>query len=396
MLDYISDVSQRIVLLTATKTLSDAHVAELKLLLTSGADWDFIRTYTVNQGTAPLFYRHIKMHGLEAHIPEKVFEALSGSYFQTHTRTLAAQHTLVKVLAAFNAEGIDTVILKGMAMSEFVYGDTGLRPMGDTDLWVHPTRLLDAERILFSLGFKNNTPYKSKKLRTLNIHNHLNAFTGPHIVIELHNALSSAHHIFRLPDEEVWQNKIPCTLGGQAAFVLSHTDNLQYLSVHAIQHLMRRNVRLNSFVDIAELLKQGSSIIAWDAFILSSKSRNIALPVLRALDVCSFFLKAPVAESILKDDMLQQHVRLEFAYLIKNTPEKIEYTTPSSYLKKIKAIKGCRNKMRYMWAELFPSQAYMIHLYKPKSKRFLFLLYFRQFFAQSAKTISNIFQLITR
>jgi hypothetical protein len=60
---------------------------------------------------------------------------------------------LVRLLEAWHAVGIEALLVKGFAVSEFVYSSPGQRFYGDVDLLVRPERAREATRIAQDLGW---------------------------------------------------------------------------------------------------------------------------------------------------------------------------------------------------------------------------------------------------
>ena len=362
MLNDSINISQKIILLTSATHFDDEHIETLKSLLKSNPDWSFIKHFSAVQGTAPLLYKALKKNNLLDLIPGDVYSYFQNIYFQTQTKNILALEQLRKVLNAFNSKGIRTILLKGIASAEFIYKDIGLRPMGDIDIMVEQERLLDAEKILFNLGYINKEPYKSLKLRTLNIYNHLNAFFNKNIIIELHREINSIHHFYRIPAHLIWDNIEAVSIENETAYIISTEKNLQYLSLHSIAHFLEKKIRLNNFIDISELIKKENGNINWVQFQEECHTLNISLPLFRALSVCKTFLNTPIPDDILeklkgKEDGLDN----QFLHLLDNHPEKIKLKPRTNYFKKIGKIKGFKNKCMYLWTEIFPSKEYIIY-----------------------------------
>ena len=389
----ILNTSQRIILLTATTHFDDESIETLKLLLKDNPDWLFIKQFTVAQGTAPFLFKALKKHNLNGLVPADVYNYLQNVYFQTQAKNMLALDQLKKVLSAFNKEAIKTVLLKGMASAAFIHKDLGLRPMGDIDIMTETSRLLDAEKILFESGYINFEPYKSFKLRNLSIYNHLNAFLNKNIKIELHRDLSSIHHIYRIPNKKIWENLKQISFENEPAFVLNTAYNLMYLSLHAVSHFLKKKIRLNSFVDISELIKNEKSTIDWSLIEKESKAFKITFPVYRALSLCKTFLGAPVPDAILENlKGNEEGLENEFLNLLNNQPELITFKATTDYFKKMRNIEGLKNKCLYLLSEAFPSKAYMVYTYKLKHENLFFLYYFAQFYKQVTKSFRNIFR----
>ncbi len=385
---------QKIILLTASQILTDEHLIILKSLLGNNPDWHFIASFSEAHGTAPLLYKALNKNYFAQFVPADIFNHLKNIYFQTQAKNLLALYELKNVLLAFNKAGIDTILLKGMASAEFIYKDAGLRPMGDIDFMVEPHKILDAEKIFFDLGFINTVPYKSFKLRTLNINTHLNAFVKNHIAFELHRDLSAIHHIYRIPLNIIWENITKTSIDNVPIYVLNTDLNIMYLSLHSVQHMLKKKIRLNSFTDISELIKQEKENIDWEKIIHKSKQFNISIPVYKSLDLCKEFLNTPVPLYV-TEKLKKENISLEqeFLLMLNNQTEKIKFKAPSDYIKKIVKIEGLTNKLKYMWTELFPSKDYIIYHYNLKNKKIFVFYYFIQFYRQAIKSFKNIFHL---
>jgi hypothetical protein len=65
-----------------------------------------------------------------------------------------------EVLGLLNKENIKTVILKGLALENSVYGSSGLRQMSDVDILINRDKCINARDILISKGFVS-LPVKS-------------------------------------------------------------------------------------------------------------------------------------------------------------------------------------------------------------------------------------------
>jgi len=392
MNNNILNKEQKIILLSATQIYVNDDLAKLESLLHLKPDWTYISSFSLANGTAPLLYKSITQHNWVPLVPNNIYNALQNSYFQTQATNLLVLNELKKVLLAFVKEGIKPLVIKGMASAEYIYKDLGLRPMGDIDLMVEQHRLADAEKILFCMGFVNSDPYKSFKLRFLNINSHLRPFVFKTIKIELHSALSAIHHIYRIPTRIVWENISQKTFDDVKAYTLNTPYNIMYLSLHAVQHLLKKKIRLNSFVDISELIKSEKEHIDWELIIHDSIQYNISNPVYKTLRVCREFLNAPIPDYVTnKLHKENESIRKEFYLMMCNKTDQITFKTPSDYIKKLKKIEGLPNKVRYMWSEFFPSKEYIAYHYKLKNKNLYILYYFVQFYKQLIKFLKNIF-----
>ena len=69
------------------------------------------------------------------------------------TRRLALEAATAQVIGSLGARGVRTILLKGPALADWLYGGPDQRPYGDVDLLVAPHQFDLAETCLGPLGF---------------------------------------------------------------------------------------------------------------------------------------------------------------------------------------------------------------------------------------------------
>lgn len=135
---------------------------------TSGSaplDWTRLRDTARREGVAALLFRNIRKHRLEALIPEPIHRDLSDQYRRNLRRNMAIIGILRRVLSGFREKGISCIVLKGIALAELVYPDIAVRGMSDVDLLIRKDDLLEADRLLLSLGYASCDSSAAEALR---------------------------------------------------------------------------------------------------------------------------------------------------------------------------------------------------------------------------------------
>jgi len=100
-----------------------------------------------------VYYRLRKM-GLDGDVPPFCREALAGRFRRNLISNLTLKHRLKPVLAGFNAAKLDNLLLKGLALTEYLYPSPGMRGMSDVDILVRKDELLRVDECLESLGYR--------------------------------------------------------------------------------------------------------------------------------------------------------------------------------------------------------------------------------------------------
>lgn len=214
-------------------------------LISRGIDKECLINMAVKEGLVCLLYKNLKRSDrLKAFSPDQT-ERLQTLYHQTMAFNLRLISDLKKILIQFNKNNIKVVLLQGMALLELVYKkDIGLRPMTDIDFWVlkkHYNSMID---VLLGHGFKRDPLYP-------------NTFTKGSTILDIHTHLLWADRIktrrwlIAKDQEYLYDNARIIRIEGQKVLCLSRTDQIIYLSMHALKHNMDRLIWL---VDIRSLL----------------------------------------------------------------------------------------------------------------------------------------------
>jgi hypothetical protein len=144
-------------------------------------------------------------------------------------RALATDAVCADVVATWRAEGIESILLKGPTLAEWLYpGD--LRPYVDADLLVAPSRVMDAAAVLARLGFEPTEHHVS-----LHAHPWFRRADGAEI--DLHVRLWGLHY----PADRVWRELGAWLEFRELASVTIRTLNLPgralHVALHAAQHV---------------------------------------------------------------------------------------------------------------------------------------------------------------
>lgn len=121
-------------------------------LLDKFEEWESLPAEAEKHGMAPLLYRHLCYLG--ATIPQSVRWLLVGLNLKHRHADQVRRRTLSEILERFEAEGITTLLLKGMALAYLVYPEPSLRTMSDIDLLVDKTQIKKAHQLLTALRFE--------------------------------------------------------------------------------------------------------------------------------------------------------------------------------------------------------------------------------------------------
>lgn len=199
-------------------------------------------------------------------------------------RVARMQTELAQILAAFAAQNVPLMPLKGAILAARVYPDPGLRPMADLDVLVHPVNFEAATRLLIQLGYAKTTAHRkhTEFVRPENRRVVSAEFEHPDNprTVELHPACRES---FGGPALDLttlmWRHASPGQLLGQPAHLPSAAALWMHGLVHAGYHIWQGRGRLLHLVDLARLSAHASP----PANLLNQTDARFALPALDLL-----------------------------------------------------------------------------------------------------------------
>lgn len=149
-------------------------------------------------------------------------------------RTLAVDRVTGEVMAAFREAGLPSILLKGPTVATWLYDDRTPRYYIDSDIWVPPSRIPEAERVLAGLGFEpvpapeppdGEVPHAAPWIRRSD---------GGEV--DLHHTVSGVG----VAPAEAWKQLSslaePMNVGGQTVNVLPIPARTVLVVFHAAQH----------------------------------------------------------------------------------------------------------------------------------------------------------------
>ncbi len=246
--------------------MAEEDAAQIRALAEAkDIDWKYFLSLCGHHRVAPLVYRALSSSG--ATIPVTILGTLKTAAAQNAMsafRYLAQARRLCDLL---QAEGVPVRVLKGVPLSQRVYGDPGLRDVGDIDLLIASGMQERADRVLLADGFRRNDPEaRLTPLRRRSWHKHGKDYTyradrDEDFEVDLH------WRLFRNPQmpgnalgdpDPTSSERI--SLGETTFAVLPLDRSFLYLCVHGA---LEGWSRLKSLVDIAVL---------WNGFAAGQRS----------------------------------------------------------------------------------------------------------------------------
>jgi hypothetical protein len=158
------------------------------------------------------------------------------------TFRLDAKYT--QVAAAFEATGVETILLKGPAFDQLLYGGERSRSYADIDVLVDPGRVLAAERLLEELGFHRAKRAWAQLARRSGLAPvvfrpaHAAAWVrdGDRFTVDLHGTLAHAGATPPLIWHALRAHRTTITVVGTPVPTLDRPASAMLIALHAAHH----------------------------------------------------------------------------------------------------------------------------------------------------------------
>ena len=265
-------------------------------------DWSVFLEKTRREGVSAVIFHNLRKQGLAARIPTEILSALSRDYHANLKRNMLIIGELRTILSRLQAAGIPCIVLKGIALAEFVYPSLAMRGMSDVDLLIRKEHLQQADGMLASLGFLSrdldaleavrnpagylaSLEYRKDPPSPLNLHLHW------HLV---NTSVPATAFIREVDLERIWKKSGPVRMADGPARMLCPEHLILYLCEHALRvgHSFDRLILLcdlfyavNTFADslgwialVEEARRTGFSRFAYHGLTIAKAYTGLAIP----------------------------------------------------------------------------------------------------------------------
>lgn len=320
-----------------------------------GFAWDAVHEAVQREDIAPLLYAIARGRGL---LPAAIEEEWRMAYFANARRNLLLFHELAHVLRALAAHGIPTLVLKGVALAEAVYGNPAVRPMGDADVLVQCEDVPCALRVLSALGYA--APHGEARVGdTLAYENEVMLCKpgAQESMLEIHWSLfDSPSYQYNLALDWFWETATPLRLEDVTTQMFGPEAQLLHLCGHVMLHHGSASPRLLWLHDIAEVLVAYQTL-DWASLLRQAQTCNLTLPVRQLLPRVIEEWCLPIPNAVLTSlralEPSPQEARL-FADL--TAPHR---PVIRRFWGDLASMPDGKTRLKYAWHSMVPSVEYM-------------------------------------
>lgn len=239
----------------------------------------------------PLLYRNLQTLGIK----DPSMGKYKGVYRQTWYKNQILFHAIASLLRSFEDANIQTMILKGAALSVLYYKDYGLRPMNDFDVLIRAEKVLPAIGLLETLGWSPMDFMPTEEYISVSYSHGFRNSAGQEFDLHWH-LLSQSRGINA--DDDFWNGAVTCNINDVATRVLNPTDQLLHICIHGARWNFIPPFRW--VADAMTILNTSQTGIDWKQLIKQCERRRLVLPLSEALNYLKEIFDAPIAPEILK------------------------------------------------------------------------------------------------
>jgi hypothetical protein len=347
---------------------SDENLKKINSLAAGVTDWDYFKNLANSHGVAALVWHNLEKHNLLSVIPDDVIAYLRGALLKSLSWNTFNTEAMGEVLQLLNRENIKTVVLKGLALENSVYGNSGLRQMNDVDILISGEDCIKARKILISNGYVS-LPVKSvfHKLILYHYGKHLPSLIKNGTSIEIH------HELFGIRNHEftrmLYDNSYEVQIKGEKTWFPQPQIFFLYLVYHLHQHELNNESQLRLYTDLVVLIEKYYDEILNRTLLLyateSGMSEILASHLLPLSEMWGFSFPRMIDDFI--DKWHNRDSIDNFIFFLGSPKDNPPIDKAGSYRQVISDIPGFHRKFLYVLGDLFPSLDFMKNRYNCKS-----------------------------
>lgn len=257
-------------------------------------EWDEFISQVARNQIIPQVYRYLKPY--KELIPDSIWNRLHKFHLYNTASNLKKSLLLKEVLKTFNNRGIDLIPLKGLYLSEYLWGDFTQRTGSDIDILIREEDWDRARDVLEGLGYRLFSKNYSKGLIRRFIR-HLGFYRNkPPSYVEVHWNFFTAQ-AKRFDMSKIWERAREGSLFGYKILTLDPSDLLIYSSIVIAIH---GYLGLKLYQDLYEILNKHRDELDWDYIIKQAVENRQRTRIYYSLFFSKEILDTPIPDRVLK------------------------------------------------------------------------------------------------
>ena len=287
-------------------------------------------------------------------MPPTVYRQLDEIRFQTRSYNARRRLELENWLDRFDASGISTIVLKGVALTALVYERSALRPMSDVDVLVRREDFDRAGDLLRADGFLPHREVTRSDERALRTQVGWVRQEPPNDSLDLHwHLVDSGYYARHVPIQWFWDHTINVPFGKRDMRVFTPEAQLLHMAAHFELHHAGRN--LLGLYDVAALLHKFGDAMDWDLALDTAKRFEWGESLRAAVERAQMTFNVAVSDSVNARLASLRATRRERLARVLAEPDAHQ----AAFLFDGLDQGDWRRRMRYLGRSLFPAAEFM-------------------------------------
>ena len=230
-------------------------------------------------------------------IPTDIREAAKNHLLQLRETNNKITDQLIRLLTELEQETIEAVVYKGPALSQLIYGDTGLRVYRDLDFLISKNEIPATMRVLDKLGYRTRdygiemTPLRTKS--NYDVAGEEILFGGE-VPVEPHWSFTPSFLAIDLDYSNILARRRYLRMKDKTVATLSSEDGLLALLLHGTKERWRK---LKWVSDIADYVR-ASQAMNWDLFLQLAADAGLKRMVLAGLSLTDQLMPIPIPQNV--------------------------------------------------------------------------------------------------
>ncbi|MFA4842543.1 MAG: nucleotidyltransferase family protein [Candidatus Omnitrophota bacterium] len=259
----------------------DAQVIEE--IISGGVNWERLIGLAASCEILPLVIKNI-LRAENSLIPKPALSKIYKRCQKEYTlNNLILWNEFKEILRICGKENIPILAIKGIALTELLYKDTGVRRTSDIDIMINTKDLLRLEPSLRKLGYGDDPDeiaYLPTRKDILKKSQHLSlkkaGSLGYPIVLNLHWDILSPLRTVKNLTSGFWQRAAAQEVRGERIKTLSWEDTL-LVSIFEIykDFIQKNNFLAKRYLDISQIIELYGDCINWQEFIRHSNGYGV-------------------------------------------------------------------------------------------------------------------------
>lgn len=232
-------------------------------------------------------------------LPSDLRQAIEDRQRQNAIVALSLIAEMLRATQLLGSAGIETLVLKGPALSLEAYGDPALRQYGDIDLMVRHRDIYRTTELLIESGCEARIPLPT--IAAGKVPGEY-VFRRNGALLEVHTERTLRYFPNRLPVEDLFQRRVWLELNGSKFATQSREDALVAMCTHGAKHFWER---LLWVADLSAMVERHRTQIDWDTVVNSAcalgAERIVRTGLLLANQVLATEVPASIAGWVRRD-----------------------------------------------------------------------------------------------